>query len=142
MNSLQAAFESHGVPFQLISNNGFMKQPEIRTALAYLYVIENLEDPRYGADQMWWRLLHYKYGLTMRDSHILGKAAKHESIQNVLIGQLPDELSEDAKMKIGALLAKIEQLRKNKNKSLSNLLLDVYEASGLSREFSVRSDPQ
>ncbi len=136
VNSLQAAFEGHGVPFQLISNNGFMKQPEIRTALAYLYVIENLEDPRYGADQMWWRLLHYKYGLTMRDSHILGKAAKHESIQNVLIGQLPDTLSEDAKLKIGALLAKIEQLRKNKNKSLSNLLLDVYEASGLSREFS------
>ena len=136
---LQSAFESRGIPFQLISNNGFLRRPEVRTALAYLYVIANLEDPRYGADQMWWRLLHFKYGLTMRDSHLLGKAAKHESIQNVLIGKLPDALSKDAKIKINSLLAKIEELRKNKNKSLSNLLLDVYEASGLSREFSYES---
>ncbi len=108
---LQLAFESRNIPFQLISNNGFLKRPEVRTALAYLYVIANLEDPRYGADQMWWLLLHYKYGLTMRDSHILGKAAKHDSIQNVLIGQLPDALSQDAKIKINSLLVKIEELR-------------------------------
>jgi DNA helicase-2/ATP-dependent DNA helicase PcrA len=135
-DQLQAAFESHGLPFQLISNNGFMKRPEIRTALAYMYVIENLEDPRFGTDQMWWRLLHYKYGISMKDSDILGKAARHGSIQKVLIGELPAGLSEDAVIKINALLAKIELLRQSKNKSLSNLLLDVYEASGLSREFS------
>jgi DNA helicase-2/ATP-dependent DNA helicase PcrA len=133
---LQSAFESRNIPFQLISNNGFLRRPEVRTALAYLFVIANLEDPRYGADQMWWRLLHYKYGLTMWDSHILGKAAKHDSVQNVLLGKLPEGLSQDAKVKINSLLAKIEELRQKKNKSLPNLLLDVYETSGLSREFS------
>jgi len=139
VNILQSSLESHNIPFQLISNNGFLKRPEVRTALAYLYVIANLEDPRYGADQMWWKLLHYKYGLTMRDSHILAKAAKRDTIQNVLLGKLPDALSWDGKKKISSLLAKIEELRKSKNKSLSNLLLDVYEASGLSREASCES---
>ncbi|MCD1293873.1 ATP-dependent helicase [Methanocella sp. CWC-04] len=133
---IQTAFQRRGVPFQLVSNTGFLKRQEIRTALAYLYVIANLENPRYSADQQWWSLLHYKYGLSMSDSHVLAKAAKRGSIQNVMMGALPSGLSKEGRNKIRLLLAKIQELRNNKNKPLQELLLDIYDVSGLSRQFS------
>jgi DNA helicase-2/ATP-dependent DNA helicase PcrA len=133
---LQSALERRDIPYQMAGSSGFLKRPEVRTALAYLYVIANLESPRYGADPLWWRLLHYRYGLSMRDSHVLSKAARKESVQNVLLGNLPAGLSADGRAKIERLTAKIEELRRNKNKTLSDLALDVYELSGLSREFT------
>jgi len=134
---IQASLDRRGLPYQFISGSGFLRRPEVRTALAYLYVAANLEKRRFGADPLWWRLLHYKYGLTNQDSHILAKAADRGSIQDVLLAKsLPEGLSEDGKSKISTLLTKIEGLRKNKAKPLPDLLLDVYEAAGISRWFS------
>ncbi|MFZ3077184.1 MAG: ATP-dependent DNA helicase [Candidatus Aenigmatarchaeota archaeon] len=135
-SNLQNALDRRGLPYQLVSGAGFLRRPEVRTALAFLYVIANVEKPRYGADPLWWRLMHYKYGLTNQDSHVLAQEAQRDSVQNVLMGKIPDGLSEDGKTKIGALHAKITELRKSKNKPLADLLLDVYEATGLSRWFS------
>ncbi|WP_424357322.1 ATP-dependent helicase [Methanocella sp. MCL-LM] len=136
LRPIQAALKQREIPYQVSSTAGFLKRPEIRTALAYLYVIANLEMPRYGADQLWYKLLQYRYGVSTRDIHLLSAAAKRDSIQGVLTGNLPRGLSEDGRVKICQLVDKIAALRASANKVLPDLLLDVYELSGLSREFT------
>ncbi|MFH0955314.1 MAG: ATP-dependent DNA helicase [Candidatus Micrarchaeota archaeon] len=136
---IQNTLDRRGIPYQSIGGTSFFRCPEIRTSLAYLYVIANMEKPTFAADPAWWKLLHYKYGLSNADSHILAHAAKYDSIQHVLFSKPPTGLSSDGQEKLARLSAKIEELRKNKNKTISNLLLDIYESTGLSRWFSYES---
>lgn len=136
LRPVQAALRQRDIPCQLAGTTGFLRQPEVRTALSYLYVIASLEQPRPGADQLWWRLLQYRYGIAPRDVHVLARAAKKDSIQGVLLGNLPPGLSEDCQARIRCLTRKIEELRTSTALELPDLLLDVYELSGLSREFT------
>ncbi|HMK45762.1 MAG TPA: PD-(D/E)XK nuclease family protein, partial [Methanocella sp.] len=103
----------------------------------YLYVLASLEYPISSADQMWYRLLHYRYGIPARDLHILSKSAKKDCIQGVVMGSSPSAgISSGSRTKMLRLAEKIEELRVCTNKALPDLLLDIYELSGLSREFT------
>ncbi len=139
---IEAALKQRDIPYQISGTTGFLKRPEIRTALAYLYVVANLEMPRHGADQLWYKLLRYRYGVSARDVHLLSRAARKDSIQGVLTGNLPAGLSEDARTRITHLIEKVDELRASAIKSLPDLLLDVYEISGLPREFTHNNDKE
>ncbi|CAJ35284.1 ATP-dependent helicase [Methanocella arvoryzae] len=136
LRPIEAALKQRAIPYQVSTTTGFLKRPEIRTALAYLYVLASLEMPRHGADQLWYKLLQYRYGVSIRDVHLLSAAAKRDSIQGVLTGSLPRGLSEEGRVKIRHLVDRIMELRASTNKELPDLLLDIYELSGLSREFT------
>lgn len=53
------ALENRGLPFRVKDDTDFLKQPEIKTALSYLYVINNLSHPTERGTEAWWRIFHY-----------------------------------------------------------------------------------
>jgi len=52
------ALENGGLPFRVKDDTDFLKQPEIKKALAYLYIINNISHPTARGTEAWWRIFH------------------------------------------------------------------------------------
>lgn len=136
---VKRALESRGHSIRVKDDSDFMKQPEIKTALAYLYVLDNIVRPRARGTESWWRLFHHNHALGTADSIIIGEYLnKHrvsfqEAIYHHLngLGLSPQGLRAVSQMKqrIGALKEKLVL-------DVSDIVLEVLDASGLSRQFT------
>ena len=70
------ALENRGLPFRVKDDTDFLKQPEIKTALAYLYIINNISHPTGRGTEAWWRIFHYNNALRQEDSITIGEYLK------------------------------------------------------------------
>jgi len=73
---VRQALENRGLPFRVKDDTDFLKQPEIKTALAYLYIINNISHPTARGTEAWWRIFHYNNALSQEDSIRIGEYLK------------------------------------------------------------------
>jgi hypothetical protein len=117
----------------------FLKQPEIKTALAYLYIINNISHPIARGTEAWWRIFHYNNALSQEDSIRIGEHLKKKwvTFQEAIyhhIGELG--LSKSGLETISNVKKRIDSLCSKTNLDVSDLILEVYDQSGLSMQFS------
>ncbi len=135
---VRQALENRGMPFRVKDDTDFLKQPEIKTALAYLYIINNISHPTPRGTEAWWRIFHYNNALSQEDSIRIGEYLKKKwvSFQEAIyhhIGELG--LSKSGLETISNVKKRIDLLCSKANLDVSDLILEVYDQSGLSRQF-------
>ncbi|GFO96303.1 ATP-dependent DNA helicase pcra, partial [groundwater metagenome] len=132
------ALENRGLPFRVKDDTDFLKQLEIKTALAYLYVINNISHPTARGTEAWWRIFHYNNALSQEDSIRIGEYIKKKwvSFQEAIYHHIDElGLTRSGLETISNLKKRIESLCGKKNLDISDLILEVYDQSGLSRQF-------
>jgi len=136
---VRQALENRGLPFRVKDDTDFLKQPEIKTALAYLYVINNISHPTARGTEAWWRIFHYNNALSQEDSIRIGEYLKKKwvSFQEAIYHHIEElRLSKSGLGTISNVKKRIDLLCGKKNLDVSDLILEVYDKSGLSRQFA------
>jgi len=125
-----------------------LQKREIRTVIGYLSILSNLITRSGTGEQAWWDLFHFQNTLSPEDSVKIGRFLKknnnHETpiedqlgIDDLLLNSVSKlNLSEEAKVIIKRIVDKLRELLKFSNKPLPELIMDIYELSGLNRAFS------
>lgn len=70
---IRQALQKCDIPIIVRDDGDFLKQPEIKTVLSYLYILNNLMDPTPRGTEAWWRLFHYNNSLENSDSIRIGE---------------------------------------------------------------------
>lgn len=139
---IEEALRAKDIPIVSAGKVDLLQRPEIRTTVAYLSILNNLKERTGTGDQAWWSLFHYQNALTPEDSYKIGRYLKSHrdddlSIDYATIIKLNDlDISSNGKDIIRRIVNKLGVLLKISNKSLPELILDVYEIVGLNRAFS------
>ena len=136
---VRQALENRNLPFRVKDDTDFLKQPEIKTALAYLYIINNISHPTARGTEAWWRIFHYNNALSQEDSIRIGEYLKKKwvSFQEAIYHHLGEPgLSKSGLETISNVKKRVDLLCGKKNLDVSDLILEVYDQSGLSRQFA------
>jgi DNA helicase II / ATP-dependent DNA helicase PcrA len=135
---VRRALENRDLPSRVKDDTDFLKQPEIKTALAYLYIINNISHPTARGTEAWWRIFHYNNALSQEDSIRIGEYLKKKwvSFQEAIYHHIGEPgLSKSGLETIDNVKKRIDSLCAKKNLDVSDLILEVYNLSGLSRQF-------
>jgi DNA helicase-2/ATP-dependent DNA helicase PcrA len=140
---IRQALERRGHSIRVKDDVDFLKQPEIKTALAYLYVLDNIGHPKPRGTESWWRLFHHNHALDTSDSIRIGEYLKRhrvsfqEAIYNHFLG-----LSPAGQRTVKQMKQRIDALKEKLVLEVSDIVLEVLDASGLSRQFSYDNSKQ
>lgn len=136
------ALESKNIPIISAGRTDLMQKPEIKTVKAYLSILNNLSNRTGTGEQSWWQLFHYQNALTPQDSIKIGRYLKKNreeeiSIDYAAILKLEHlDLSDEGKKIVHRIISKLKEMITKSNKPLPELVLDIYEITGLNRAFS------
>jgi DNA helicase II / ATP-dependent DNA helicase PcrA len=136
---IRQALQKRDIPIIVRDDGDFLKQPEIKTVLSYLYILNNLMDPTSRGTEAWWRLFHYNNNLENSDSIRIGEfiTKNKVSFQEAIYLYLDKiGLSEDGRIIIEKLKETIRVLSEKKLLDVSDLLLEIYDLSGLVRHLN------
>ncbi|MEA3343705.1 MAG: ATP-dependent helicase [archaeon] len=139
---IRRALELKDIPVISSGRTNMMQRREIRTAVAYLSILSNIIERSGTGEQGWWDLFHYHNTLSPADSVKIGRYLKKRRDDDVSIDEalltLVDEvdISDEGKRIVGYVASKLQELLDVSNKALPDLVLDVYEISGLNRAFT------
>ncbi len=136
---IRQALQKRGIPVIVRDDADYLKQPEIKTVLSYLYVLNNLMDPTPRGTEAWWRLFHYNNRLENGDSVRIGEFIKKRraSFQEAIYHHLGEiSLSEAGINTVERVKAIIETLSEKKALDVSDLLLEIYDRSGIVRHLA------
>ncbi len=144
---IKEALEMKDIPVISAGRTNLLQRPEIKTAIGYLSMLSNIIERSGTGEQAWWYLFHYHNTLSLEDSMKIGRYLKkvnydipqieQESIDSLLITALEKlDLSEKGKKIISRITLTLQQLVEKSNKVLPELVLDIFELSGLNRAFS------
>ncbi len=140
--TIKQALDVMDIPAITAGRKNLMLMPEIKTAIGYISMLNNITQRTGTGEQAWWYLFHYKNALTPSDSIKIGRYLKKNrdegvSIDQALLSSLNElDMSPYGKTIVERVSKKINELSKSSNKPLPDLVLDVYEASGLNRAFT------
>ncbi|MFH1432891.1 MAG: ATP-dependent DNA helicase [archaeon] len=137
---IRRALELKSIPVIASGKTNMMQRREIRTAVAYLSILSNIVERSGTGEQAWWDLFHYHNTLSPADSVKIGrylKGRRDVSIDEALLALVDEvDMTDDAKRIVGHVARKLHELQDVSNKALPDLVLDVYEISGLNRAFT------
>lgn len=136
---IREALQRREIPVVVKDDADYLKQPEIKTVLSYLYVLNNLMNPTPRGTEAWWRLFHYNNSLEDSDSVHIGEYIKKNKISfQEAIYNHPDEigLSEKGRRTVEKVKETIRVLGEKKLLDISDLLLEIYDYSGLVRHLN------
>ena len=139
---IRQALEQKGHSIRVKDDTDFLKQPEIKTALAYLYVLDNIAHPRARGTEGWWRLFHYNHALDTADSIRIGEyLKKHRITFQDAIYNHPEllDISTGGVQTVRQMKDRIDRLKEKLVLDVSDIVLEVMDASGLSRQFTLDS---
>ena len=139
---IRQALERKGHSISVKDDTDFLKQPEIKTALSYLYVLDNVAHPRARGTEGWWRLFHYNHALDTADSIRIGEyLKKHRITFQDAIYNHPElmDLSTGGIRIVRQMKERIDHLKEKLVLDVSDIVLEVLDASGLSRQFTLDS---
>ncbi|MDW7775774.1 MAG: ATP-dependent DNA helicase [Methanosarcinales archaeon] len=142
---VKRALESRGHSIRVKDDTDFMKQAEIKTALAYLYVLDNIVRPRARGTESWWRLFHHNHALGTADSIRIGEYLKKHrvSFQEAIYHHLNAlDLSPRGLKVVRQMKQRIGALKEKLILDVSDIVLEVLDASGLSRQFTLENTRQ
>ncbi|AKB57972.1 ATP-dependent helicase [Methanosarcina barkeri] len=133
---IRQTLKKREIPVVVKDDSNYLKQPEIKTVLSYLYILNNLTNPTPRGTEAWWRLFHYNNSLENSDSIRIGEYIKKNNIlfQEAIYDHLDEmELSENGRSTIEKVKERIRVLSEKKLMDISDLLLEIYDHSGLVR---------
>lgn len=136
------ALESKNIPVITAGRTDLLQKPEIKTVIAYLSILSNLSQRTGTGEQSWWQLFHYQNALTPEDSIKIGRYLKEHrddktSIDYAMILKLDNiDLSNEGKRIIKRIISQLKEILSKSNKPLPELILDLFEITGLNRAFS------
>ncbi len=136
---IRQALERRGHAVRVKDDTDFLKRPETKTALAYLYVLDNLVNPRARGTESWWRLFHYNHALDTGDSIIIGEYLKKHwvSFQDAIYNHFSKlGLSPSGQRSVKQMKRRIDGLKDKLVLDVSDILIEILDASGLSRQFT------
>ena len=137
---LKQVFELKGIPVISAGKQNLLQKPEIRTTVSYLSILANLIERSGFGEQSWWNLFHYQNSLSPEDSVKIGRFLKKKRDEGVAIDEamldMQVTLSVEGQKIVKRITDKLRQLWKSSNKTLPELVFDVYEVSGLNRAFT------
>lgn len=136
---IRQVLQRREIPVLVKDDADYLKQPEIKTVLSYLYVLNNLTDPTPRGTEAWWRLFHYNNSFKDSDSVRIGEYVKKNKIsfQEAIYHHLDDiGLSENGCSTVKNVKETIRVLGEKKMLDASDLLLEIYELSGILRHLS------
>ncbi|MFP4402837.1 MAG: ATP-dependent helicase [Candidatus Woesearchaeota archaeon] len=135
------------IPSISAGKTNLMQKPEIKTTIAYLSMINNTLNRTATGEQAWWYIFHYHNTISLKDSIKIGRFLKknnynlqiyeQESIDKLLLTSIEKlDLTSDTKKIVSKIVNNLQKLSQNTNKPLPELILDIYEITGLNRAFS------
>jgi DNA helicase II / ATP-dependent DNA helicase PcrA len=136
---IRQVIQKRGIPVIVKDDGDYLKQPEIKTVISYLYILNNLMDPTPRGTEAWWRLFHYNHSLENSDSIQIGEYINKNkvSFQEAIYLYLDKiGLSENGRVIIEKVKETIRVLNEKKLLDISELLLEIYDLSGLVRHFN------
>ncbi|MDD5615749.1 MAG: ATP-dependent DNA helicase [Candidatus Methanoperedens sp.] len=136
---IRQALERRGHSVRVKDDTDFLKQPEIKTTLSYLYVLDNITNPKARGTEAWWRLVHYNHTLDTSDSIRIGEYLKRQrvSFQEAIYNHLENlGLSDNGKRAITQMKERFDRLKEKLVLDVSKIVIEVLDASGLSRRFT------
>ncbi len=136
---IRQALQRREIPIVVKDDADYLKQPEIKTVLSYLYVLNNLMNPTPRGTEAWWRLFHYNNSLDNSDSVKIGEYVKKNKIffQEAIYDHLDEiGLSEYGLSTVVKVKETIRILSEKKLMDVSDLLLEIYDRSGLVRHLN------
>ena len=136
---IRQALQRREIPVIVKDDADYLKQPEIKTVLSYLYILNNLMDPTPRGTEAWWRLFHYNNSLENSDSVRIGEYIKKNKIsfQEAIYHHLDEiGLSENGRSTVEKVKETIRVLGEKKLLDVSDLLLEIYDLSGLVRHLN------
>jgi DNA helicase-2/ATP-dependent DNA helicase PcrA len=145
---LRGAFESKGIPIATAGETDLMQRPEIRTAISHLSIVNNLRTRTATGEQAWWALMHYRNALLPADSVKIGRYLRSRreddvSVDEALLTSLQNiDLSEDGNRIVKSLVEGLRDLSAATDKTLPELVLDIYGLTGLNRRFTHERTPE
>jgi len=143
---IKQALIQKGIKYTYSGKTNFLRFREVKTIISYLSMLSNIMTRSGIGDQGWWHLFHYSNELSPSDSLKIGRYLKSKRDDKISIDQaLLDskvDLSEDGKRIVEKVVSKLNELSKLSNKALPDLVLDVYELSGLNRAFTYERSPK
>jgi len=145
---LRSAFESKGIPIATAGETDLMQRPEIRTVISYLSIVNNLRIRTATGEQAWWALMQYRNALLPEDSIKIGRFLRSRreddvSVDEALLTSLPEiGLSEDGNRIVKSLVEGLRELSAATNKTLPELVLDIYGLTGLNTRFTHERTPE
>lgn len=146
-NAIKEALEMKDIPVISAGRTNLLQKPEIKTAIAYLSMINNIINRTGTGEQAWWYIFHYHNFISIEDSIKIGRYLKkvnygletyeQESIDKLLLTSIEKlDLSDKTKKIVFRIATNLQKLCANSNKPLPELILDVFEITGLNRAFS------
>jgi len=142
---IKEALEQKKIPVISAGKINLFQKPEIKTIIAYLGIISNIYNKSATGEQSWWHLFHYKNNLPLSDSIKIGNFLKAKNrnsehklyIDDLLFNYIDElDLSSEGKRIFEHISSTLLKISKLTNKSLPELILDIYEITGLNRTFS------
>jgi len=136
---IRQALQRKEIPIVVKDDADYLKQPEIKTVLSYLYILNNLMNPAPRGTEAWWRLFHYNNSLDNSDSVKIGEYLKKNKIffQEAIYDHLDEiGLSEKGRSTVVKVKETIRILSEKKLMDISDLLLEIYDLSGLVRHLN------
>ncbi|MGM5484061.1 MAG: ATP-dependent helicase [Nanobdellota archaeon] len=146
--AIKEALNLKGTPFISAGKIDLLQKREIRTAIGYLSIVANLIERSGTGEQAWWDLFHFQNTLSPADSVKIGRYLKKNNghdvplenqlgIDDLLLNSLDSlDLSENGRKIVLRVANKLKEVVSVSNKPLPELILDIYEISGLNRAFS------
>ena len=136
---IRQALQRREIPVIVKDDADYLKQPEIKTVLSYIYILNNLMDPTPRGTEAWWRLFHYNNSLENSDSVRIGEYIKKNKIsfQEAIYHHLDEiGLSEKGRSTVEKVKETVRVLGEKNLLDVSDLLLEIYDRSGLVRHLN------
>ena len=145
---IRQALDAKNIPTISAGRINLLQTPEIRSAIAYLATLSNLIQRSGTGEQSWWDLFHYKNSLSPQDSILIGRYLKSKRDDEVsidealLISKKELKLSVSGEKILDRVIDGLKKCLNSSSKALPELLLDIYEISGLNRAFTFERTPR
>lgn len=127
------------IPYTTSTKNNLLAKGEVRTALAYMAVLSEALEPNGWSENAVWTLLCYQTGLTYQDRTIIAQYChKNKTTPKSFLFENNEKsnLSKSGRLEIEKLQKRMQMLLSKTNMAVSDILLEIYDISGLSRAFS------
>ncbi len=137
---MKKALEARNILFVSVGQTDMMEKSEIKTVVAYLSILNNLIERTGTGEQSWWSLFTKKNNLSPKDSIKIGrylKKKRDESVDYTMLYNLTNlELSDEGKKIVKRVVDGLQKVNDSSDKPFPEIILDIYEFTGLSRAFS------
>ncbi len=127
--------EANQIPFCAVNKGSLIKEKQIKIAIDYLAILENLKNKKHGCEHAWWDLI-YQLNFPEEDIIKIGKFIKEnknsENISSLILNKISElKLTENGKTAAGNLAERINRLLPLTKKPIEELVADIYNISGI-----------